>query len=266
MRYFYDTEFLDDGNTINFISIGIIREDGLEYYAVNADADWSRIHKHDWLMANVVNQLPPKSGWKPKTQIADEVENFLLSAPKPQLWGWFSAYDHVVLAQLFGTMLDLPRGIPMFTNDLRSLIDRLGVKTIPPQGAGMHDALEDARLLKIRYEYVIALTEDNSAAPESAIKDTSKKPSAHTSTDAPARTLPLRTKPSAFLSQHGLVGEGAPMNDHGYRIGRLNSTSGSGRARCACGELSSIFDSAAKRKAWHREHKDSIRAMKEQQQ
>ena len=33
MKYFYDTEFIDDGHTINLISIGIVAEDGHEYYA-----------------------------------------------------------------------------------------------------------------------------------------------------------------------------------------------------------------------------------------
>src|SRR4051812_11038169 len=34
MKYFYDTEFLEDGQTIELISIGIVAEDGREYYAV----------------------------------------------------------------------------------------------------------------------------------------------------------------------------------------------------------------------------------------
>ena len=34
MRIFYDTEFLEDGKTIDLISIGMVAEDGREYYAV----------------------------------------------------------------------------------------------------------------------------------------------------------------------------------------------------------------------------------------
>ena len=41
--YCYDTEFLDDGNTIELISIGIVCEDGREYYAVNADCNFGRV-------------------------------------------------------------------------------------------------------------------------------------------------------------------------------------------------------------------------------
>ncbi len=31
-RYFYDCEFLENGNTIELISIGIVADDGREYY------------------------------------------------------------------------------------------------------------------------------------------------------------------------------------------------------------------------------------------
>jgi len=63
MRIFYDTEFIENGKTIDLISIGIVTEDGREYYAVNSgiesgDALHERISAHDWLMRNVV----PHSG------------------------------------------------------------------------------------------------------------------------------------------------------------------------------------------------------------
>lgn len=154
MKYFYDTEFLEDGETINFISIGIIREDGLEYYAVNKDADWGRIHQDEWLLKNVVSQLPPETDWKPKEQIRDEVKDFLLSDGTPELWAWFASYDHIVLAQLFGKMMDLPSGIPMYTHDLRSFLDYIAYTKVPAQESGNHDALADAKHLKRMYEYI----------------------------------------------------------------------------------------------------------------
>lgn len=157
MKYFYDTEFHEDGKTIDFISIGIVAEDGREYYAVSRDADWNRIGAHPWLVANVVPHLPSMQEWKPKAQIRDEVAAFLLhDADIPELWAWFSAYDHVVLAQLFGTMMDLPQGIPMYTNDLRSFVDWVDVRSLPIQADGVHDALQDARHLKRMYEHVIS--------------------------------------------------------------------------------------------------------------
>lgn len=155
MKYFYDTEFIEDGTTIDLISIGIVAEDGREYHAVNASADWARIRKHEWLMANVFPQLPFSGDWKPKEQIRDEVAEFILAGSPPELWAWFASYDHVALAQLFGTMMDLPEGVPMYTNDLRSLIDWVGITALPQQKAGAHDALEDARHLKANFEYVM---------------------------------------------------------------------------------------------------------------
>ena len=42
MRFFYDTEFIEDGETIELISIGIVGDDGREYYAVSTDFDPAR--------------------------------------------------------------------------------------------------------------------------------------------------------------------------------------------------------------------------------
>ena len=35
VKYFFDTEFYEDGKTIDLISIGIVAEDGREFYAVS---------------------------------------------------------------------------------------------------------------------------------------------------------------------------------------------------------------------------------------
>jgi hypothetical protein len=58
VRIFYDTEFLEDGHTIDLISIGMVAEDNREFYAVNRDAPWDRIRDHPWLMTHVVPHLP----------------------------------------------------------------------------------------------------------------------------------------------------------------------------------------------------------------
>ncbi|WP_420874235.1 hypothetical protein [Nocardia gipuzkoensis] len=174
-RYFYDSEFLDDGKTIEPISIGIVCEDGREYYAVNSDMPVERIKKHHWLMENVWPSLPlrgHKTGLKytgrgdskhevgllepgvldsasvlvkPKWVIANEVRDFLLSEGEPQLWAHYPSYDHVLLAQLWGPMHRLPEGIPMRTNDLQQEIERTDGFEAPVQASGHHNALEDAR-------------------------------------------------------------------------------------------------------------------------
>lgn len=160
MRYYYDTEFLDDGKTIELISIGIVAEDGREYYAIDTTAPWSQIGGHEWLSANVLPHVAraPQECWKPKSQIRDEVKAFLLDDLRPgnfpELWAWFAAYDHVVLSQLFGRMLDMPAGIPQFTNDVRSLVDWANVRRLPAQVGTAHDALEDARHVKAMHDWI----------------------------------------------------------------------------------------------------------------
>ena len=48
MRYFIDTEFMESGHLfpITLLSIGIVAEDGREFYAVNGEADQTLAN--DW--------------------------------------------------------------------------------------------------------------------------------------------------------------------------------------------------------------------------
>lgn len=61
-KIFYDTEFHDDGQTIDLISIGLAAANSSRaFYGVNLDADWRRISAHPWLVDNVLPHLP--GGW-----------------------------------------------------------------------------------------------------------------------------------------------------------------------------------------------------------
>lgn len=181
-KYFYDFEFLEDGVTIDPISVGVVCDDGREYYAVNKDASWLRILKHEWLMDNVVPHLPvlPRDQWfnnnvyadildetnpavKRRQTIAQEVREFLLAdglgadRASRELWAWYASYDHVALAQLWGRMIDIPEGIPMFTNDLKSEAVRLGSPEMPNQWGSEHNALDDARYNKHMFDFMLAV-------------------------------------------------------------------------------------------------------------
>jgi len=165
MRYFFDTEFYDDGKTIDLISIGIVAEDGRElYYVVPEAMDICR--KSSWLMENVAPHLPLDPAderfldWGSplvmvRSSIATRVKEFLLAKDTPELWAWYGAYDLVALAQLFGRMLDIPDGIPMYTNDIRSLAHWYGMKKYPTQTSGNHNALADARHNKVVFDYIM---------------------------------------------------------------------------------------------------------------
>ena len=51
MRVFFDTEFIEDGRTIDLISIGMARQDGRTYYAEVGETDLSRASP--WVRENV---------------------------------------------------------------------------------------------------------------------------------------------------------------------------------------------------------------------
>lgn len=178
MKIYYDCEFLEDGKTIELISIGMVAEDGRELYAVNRDMPARRIAKHDWLRANVVPSLPRIHGDRRlqvshrrnplaldfehpdmlnRERIATTVERFILATPDVELWANYGAYDHVVLCQLWGAMIALPSGVPMFTNDLQQEIARLDLAgaDLPAQASGHHNALADARHNRLVAEFLI---------------------------------------------------------------------------------------------------------------
>ena len=154
MRYFLDTEFIEDGRTIDLISIGIVAEDGREFYACNKDCDLSRAN--DWVKANVLPQLIPelRSQWRTHFEIKLGVLGFIADDPKPEFWGYYADYDWVAFCQLFGTMMDLPKGWPMYCRDLKQLADAVGNPQLPEQGKGEHNALADAHWNKEVYGFL----------------------------------------------------------------------------------------------------------------
>lgn len=158
MRIWFDTEFIEDGITIELLSIGMVREDGATYYAEPAETDLSRAD--EWVAANV---LPHLSGpVKPRAQIASEIIKFAKEGGEhPEFWAYYAAYDWVVLCQLFGRMIDLPRGWPMFCRDVQQVRASMGVKELPAMDGVEHNALEDAIWTKKAHGYL----EDIAKAP-----------------------------------------------------------------------------------------------------
>lgn len=145
MRYFMDTEFMEDGNTIELLSIGIVAEDGRELYLESNEADWSKAN--DWVMENVLPHLKAEFEGYTRKQIAEIVYGFMnpMRHGKPEIWGYYADYDWVVFCQLFGRMVDLPKDFPMFCMDLKQLLTMFdGVKQFD-KPEKEHHALEDAR-------------------------------------------------------------------------------------------------------------------------
>ncbi len=145
-RVFYDCEFIEDGQTIELVSIGAVDEEGREFYAVSTEFDPARAIP--WVRANVLDKLPPPAdpAWRSRDRIRDDLLGYLTAPGQGlELWAWYAAYDHVVLCQLWGAMPALPRAVPRYTKDLRQRWDDVGRPELPPAPADQHDALADAR-------------------------------------------------------------------------------------------------------------------------
>lgn len=187
----FRTPFKSNVPTIDLISIGMVSELGDEYYGISKEFNlkeaWNRQDPNGsfWLRENVLGviydrltlingdvmgaepfsysalkMLINKYG-KTREDIAEDilmmvrnVQGKLNDYSDIQLFGYYSAYDHVALCWLFGKMIDLPKGFPMFTTDLKQIFDEINAK-IPehnlksyqdyPKASNEHDALEDAR-------------------------------------------------------------------------------------------------------------------------
>ena len=166
MKYFYDTEFIEDGKTIDLISIGIVSETGKEYYAISNEFKGKKASQ--WVKDNVLKYLPPQRpnpqfesprlveesrAWKSREEIKKDIIAFI-GEDKPEFWAYYADYDHVALCQLFGTMMELPKDWPMYTRDIKQLCDRLGDPSLPIQGEGEHHALADARWNKQAFDFL----------------------------------------------------------------------------------------------------------------
>ncbi len=152
-RYFYDCEFIEDGHTIELVSIGVIAEDGREFYAVSTDFDPERAGP--WVRRNVLGKLPSPSdsSWRSRRQIRDDLFAFFTGPGLPvELWAWYAAYDHVVLGQLWGAMPAMPNEIPRLTREIRQHWELAGCPPIPDPGSDRHHALADARLGFARWQ------------------------------------------------------------------------------------------------------------------
>ena len=203
MKYFIDTEFLEGTQkgwfgkttkpTIDLISIGIVCEDGREYYAISKDFNikeaWNKYDRADqtmfekqngfkgrkvyWVRENVLKpiyyelmfgdspkrtddyftypifkKLINKYG-KTTKQIAEEIVQFVdarwieegnvskgfmypggtsieeVKTTNVQFYGYYADYDWVVFCWLFGKMIDLPKGFPMYCIDLQQTLEEL---------------------------------------------------------------------------------------------------------------------------------------------
>lgn len=173
MQYFIDFEFMENGITIEPLSIGVVAQDGRELYYEFMEAN--RDHANDFVREHVLPSLSPRLPYRAdspefqawldgrgttplrwKAEIRTALLQFVAPSQygKPEFWGYYADYDWVALCQIFGTMMDLPEGWPMYCRDLKQWCDQLGNPKLPEQGKGEHHALADARWNREAYAFL----------------------------------------------------------------------------------------------------------------
>lgn len=175
MRYYLDCEFLERPCTIDLLSLALVREDGEELYLVSTDCDLSQANDfvRTQVIPNVYHPGPPQSDPHCQTyvghvtlkltrdEIAQKVLAFVGTDPAPVFYGYFADYDWVCFCWLFGTMMELPKGWPMYCYDLKQLAEEFREHTgtdvpamLQPVG-DEHNALVDARFNKRLHEALL---------------------------------------------------------------------------------------------------------------
>ncbi len=143
---FHDTEFIENGSTIDLVSLGAVDDEGREFYAISTE--FNPVTASPWVKDNVLDKLSPRSdpAWMSRLEIRDRYYRWLTEpGDEINLWAYYAAYDHVAYAQLWGPMIRMPKDIPWQTDDLMTLWKLAGRPEKPPQPADQHNALADAR-------------------------------------------------------------------------------------------------------------------------
>lgn len=176
MKNWYDCEFESDETTIIPISIGLVSEDNRELYLINKEYMQSYIDLEGyhwrgnpsiitpWLCQNVCDQISQEDvnefgldyeSWGDAILSFISNDYSIESRDEVELWGWYGAYDHVMLCQTYGRMIDLPQPIPMFTKEIEQI--RYGAEELERDLVKFpeHNALSDAKYQRALYEYWI---------------------------------------------------------------------------------------------------------------
>ncbi len=177
MKYWIDTEFIERPFTIDLISVGLVAEDGREFYAESSEVDWTRASQ--WTLQTVRPQLDGKTAMT-REFIGYAVRDFVHGDENPVFWGYFPAWDWIAFTWLFGNMDELPFHFPQLCLDIKQWAIALGDVALPQQVGTKHHALADARWTRDAWAF---LAKRDPAAAEQRCQDR-KHP------DKPAATPP----------------------------------------------------------------------------
>ncbi len=158
MKYFLDTEFIEGfkkpffgkkRHFIDLIQIGIVAEDGTQFRMLSSEYNYN--DANEWVKENVIlklytsyvhgdnrNRYSVSNFHKYYGKSNEEIKKELLlyfdcwrdsfswrrMYDEPvEVYAYYADYDWVLFCSLFGRMIDLPKGFPMYCIDLKQTTD-----------------------------------------------------------------------------------------------------------------------------------------------
>lgn len=111
---------------------------------------------------------------------ADKKNRYARVRAQPEFYGYYCDYDWVLFCSLYGRMIDLPEGYPMYCRDVKQLVDEWVIRSIPsfvkhaggrpvtfdegltalkrdpnyPQNDQEHNSIADARWIHELYKFI----------------------------------------------------------------------------------------------------------------
>ncbi|MFI7096769.1 hypothetical protein [Streptomyces lydicus] len=168
---YLDCEFLPAITaTRGLVSIGLTDDQGVDYYAVNADMDVAALQAVPWMVNNVWPYLPrivfgmddhcgilntDDPAVLPIEEIRAGVTAYFNNtrASETRLYAYYGGQDIARLHSLWDNdWAAMPDRIPRWFTELEGLIVDAGRPRMPEQESGEHHALADARYNRVMHE------------------------------------------------------------------------------------------------------------------
>src|SRR5690348_4205522 len=111
MKLFFDTEFTGLHQTTCLLSIGIVDENGREFYRELDDYDPTQLN--DWLKENVIANFL-NEGSVNMGMLRDDLREWLKTydyGEQIEVWSDCLAYDWVLFCEIFGGAFQVPKNI-----------------------------------------------------------------------------------------------------------------------------------------------------------
>ena len=162
MKLFFDTEFTGLHQKTTLLSIGIVDENGREFYRELDDYDESQLN--DWLKENVIGNFL-NEGSVNRGILCDDLREWLRAydyGEQIEIWSDCLAYDWVLFCEIFGGAFEVPKNIYYIPFDICTMMKLKGVDPDinreeyafgdTPEVAQKHNALWDAQVIRACYE------------------------------------------------------------------------------------------------------------------